>query len=174
MNTRRLSRPVLTLATVASIVLVGTLIDIACQPDATARAPASAEAATERLVHQHFQQAVAMLHARHYEYAVQSLHEVLALRPKMPEAHANMGFALLGLGRTEAARDFFRSATDLRPSQYNAYYGLAITAEESGDLPAAIAAMQTYAHVAPAGDPYRRKAEAAVWEWQAELEGRKE
>jgi hypothetical protein len=28
--------------------------------------------------------------------------------------------------------------------------------------------MRTYAHLAPKDDPFRRKAEAALWEWQAE------
>jgi len=127
--------------------------------------------AESRLVHQRFQQSVAMLHARQFEYAVQSLHVVLALRPAMPEAHANMGFALLGLDRHAAARDFFETATNLRPSQNNAYYGLAIANESLGDLRSAVAAMRTFVHRVPHDDPYRVKAEAAIWEWQSELSG---
>jgi hypothetical protein len=29
--------------------------------------------------------------------------------------------------------------------------------------------MQAYVHIAADDDPYRRKAEAAIWEWGAEL-----
>ena len=38
--------------------------------------------------------------------------------------------------------------------------------ERLGELPAARGAMRTYAHLAPASDPFRRKAEAALWEWK--------
>ena len=129
------------------------------------------DGAESRLVHQSFQQSVAMLHARQFEHAVQALHAVLALRPAMPEAHANMGFALLGLENYAAARDFFETATNLRPSQNNAYYGLAMANESLGDLPAAVAAMRTYVHLVPHDDPYRVKAEAAIWEWQSARSG---
>ena len=87
----------------------------------------------------------------------------------MPEAHVNMGFALLGLEEFEAARSFFDTATNLRPEQTNAYYGLAVAHEGLGDLRLAVAAMRTYTHVADGDDQYRRKAEAAIWEWEAEL-----
>ena len=56
-----------------------------------------------------FQNAVIMLHAKEYDYAVTALHRVLELAPQMPEAYVNMGFALLGLGQPGAARDFFLS-----------------------------------------------------------------
>jgi len=161
---------VLIVATAAGLALAGYLINTAgVSEPAGSPAPVQGDDPRSRQVHQSFQQAVAMLHARNYEYAVQSLHEVLAVQPRMPEAHANMGFALLGLGMHMAARDFFESATDLRPSQYNAYYGLAVANEDLGNVKAAVAAMQTYVHLAPADDPYRRKAEAAIWEWESKM-----
>lgn len=122
-----------------------------------------------RLLHQQFQQAVALLQHGEYDYAVQGFHEVLKTAPNMPEAHVNMGFALLGLEQFDAARSFFDTATNLRPDQTNAYYGLAIAHEGLGDLRLAVAAMRTYTHVADGDDQYRRKAEAAIWEWEAEL-----
>lgn len=122
-----------------------------------------------RLLHQQFQQAVVLLQHGEYDYAVQGFHEVLKVAPNMPEAHVNMGFALLGLGEFEAARSFFDTATNLRPEQTNAYYGLAVAHEGMGDLRLAVAAMRTYTHVADGDDQYRRKAEAAIWEWEAEL-----
>ncbi len=114
-----------------------------------------------------FDQGVMMLHMRQYEHALTSFHRVLELSPNMPEAHVNMGFALLGLKRWAAARDFFESATALRREQANAYYGLAIALEESGDKAGAMGAMKTFLHRAPADDPFRRKAESALWEWQS-------
>lgn len=114
-----------------------------------------------------FRQGVAMLHARRHEHAIAAFHRVLKFAPAMPEAHANMGFALVGMGRHREARSFFEGAIDLQPRQLNAYYGLALAAEGLGDLEVARGAMRTYVHLAPAGDPHRRKGEAALWEWTA-------
>ena len=70
------------------------------------------------------------------------------------------------------AREDREGATALRVRQVNAYYGLAITLEGMNDLPAAIGAMETYLHLTKADDPYRRKAEAAIWEWREALRGK--
>jgi hypothetical protein len=67
-----------------------------------------------------FTEAVARLKAREYEEAASALHRVLQLAPQMPEAHVNMGFALIGLGKYAMARDFFESAIALRTTQMNA------------------------------------------------------
>ena len=119
-----------------------------------------------------FTQGVTMLHARHYDHALTAFHRVLELAPDMPEAHVNTGFALIGLRRFAAARDFFDSATNLRRGQVNAYYGLAMSLEGLGDLPGALGAMRTYVHLAGSDDPYRRKAEAALWEWESALKAK--
>lgn len=120
-----------------------------------------------------FAQGVVMLHARRYEHAVTAFHRVLELAPRSPQAHANMGFALLGLGRHAAARDFFDSATELNRRQLNAYYGLAVALEGLHDLPGAVGAMRTYVHLSPGDDPFVRKAQAALWEWEAALARRR-
>jgi Flp pilus assembly protein TadD len=114
-----------------------------------------------------FQQAVVMLHARQYEHALTALHRLLELAPEVPEVHVNMGYALLGLGRPAAARDFFNGAMALRPEQANAYYGLAVALEALGDRPGALGAMRSFVHLAKEGDPWVPKARAALWEWQA-------
>jgi tetratricopeptide (TPR) repeat protein len=119
-----------------------------------------------------FQQGVMMLHAKQYEHALTAFHRVLQLAPEMPEAYVNMGFALLGLQRYKEARDFFESATVLRRNQVNAYYGLAVALEGMGDLEGAIGAMQAYAHLAKEDDPFRLKAEGALWEWRETLAAR--
>ncbi|NMG75735.1 tetratricopeptide repeat protein [Aromatoleum diolicum] len=113
-----------------------------------------------------FEQGVMMLHMKQYEFALTAFHQVLALEPKLPEAHVNMGFALLGLKQWRGARDFFESAIELRRDQMNAYYGLAIALEGQGDMPGAMGAMQTYLHRAAADDPFRARAESALWEWR--------
>lgn len=118
-----------------------------------------------------FRQGVAMLRARQFEHALTAFHRVLKFAPAMPEAHANMGFALVGLGRHREAKAFFEGALDLRPRQDNAYYGLAVAAEGLGDLETARGAMRTYLHLAPAADPHRKRAEAALWEWSESRDG---
>jgi len=124
-----------------------------------------------RRVHQGFQQGVAMLQAGEYEYAVAALHEVLAIQPALPEAHLNMGFALLGAGEPGAAADFFNTATDLRPSLHNAYYGLALAERENGNDKAALAAMQAYTHLAAENERHLEPAKEFIWELQAKTRG---
>lgn len=124
-------------------------------------------AATAHEVDRRFKQAVAMLQAGQHEHALTALHRVLQLAPAMPEAHVNMGYALLGLNRHTAARDFFMGAIELRPMQANAYYGLALALEEGADRAGAIGAMRSFVHLAKPDDPHVRKARAALWEWQA-------
>ncbi|MGQ0524695.1 MAG: tetratricopeptide repeat protein [Betaproteobacteria bacterium] len=117
-------------------------------------------------IHQRFQQGVIMLHAKQHEHAMAAFHKVLELDPALPEAHVNMGFALIGLERYAAARDFFESALALRKEQVNAYYGLAVVLEGLQDRAGAIGAMRTFVHLSRPNDPYVRKAQSALWEWE--------
>lgn len=165
--TRRDVRLPAAVATVALIFLGGLAVTFVPRE----RTPAAVAAAAKPRPHaaeidERFQQGVVMLHAKKYEYAIAAFHQVLKYAPDMPEAHVNMGYALVGLGHHAQARDFFESATVLRPGQANAYYGMAMALEGLGDLRGAIGAMRTYAHLVPREDPHRRKAEAAVWEWE--------
>ncbi|HEY0845491.1 MAG TPA: cbb3-type cytochrome c oxidase subunit I [Noviherbaspirillum sp.] len=116
-----------------------------------------------------FAEGVRLLRAREYAAAASALHRVLELSPQMPEAHVNMGFAMIGLGKHVAARDFFEGAISLRTSQMNAYYGLAVALEGIGDLEGALGAMRTYVHRSRPDDPFVRKANSAIWEWQEQL-----
>lgn len=128
-----------------------------------------AQAKLEEEIRQRFNQGVLMLHAKQYEHALTAFHRVLQLSPEMPEAHVNTGYAMMGLGRYSVARDFFEGAIALRSDQLNAYYGLAEALEAMNDLPGAIGAMRTYIHLSPDSDKFKRKAEAAVWEWEAKI-----
>lgn len=127
---------------------------------------------SEAEIKERFEQGVAMLDAKQYGPALSAFHRVLELSPDMPEAHVNAGFALIGMGRYSLARNFFEGALALRPDQVNAYYGLAETLEGLDDLPGALGAMRTYLHLAPPEDPYRRKAESAIWEWESKVNER--
>ena len=139
-------------------------------PDPRREPAAHADAARAAEVRRRFDQAVLMLHARQHEHAVTALHRVLELAPRMPEAHVNMGYALVGLGRHAAARDFFDGAIELAPEQANAYYGLALAWEGLGDLKMALGAMRTYLHRARhETEAHRARARAALWEWEQRL-----
>ena len=133
---------------------------------------AHAVAAREKEIAKRFQEAVMMLHAKQYDYAITALHRVIELSPRMPEAYVNMGFALIGLKKYKAAGDFFNAAINIRPYQANAYWGLAVSLEGRNDLEGALGAMRTYIHLAPS-DPnsqdYVRRARSAIWEWETRL-----
>ncbi len=129
------------------------------------------EGAREAELKMRFEQGVAMLHMRQHEYAAMAFHRVLAIAPNMPEAHVNMGFALIGLEQWGTAKSFFETAIGLRREQINAYYGLAMTLEALGDMPGAMGAMQVYLHRSPPDDPFRPRAEAAMWEWRSAAQG---
>lgn len=116
-----------------------------------------------------FQQAVMMLHAKRYDMAVKALHRVLELTPLMPEAHSNMGYALLGTGEYKIAYDFFSTAVELRSMFVNAYYGMALSLEGLNEYEGAIGAMRTYLHLATEPQ-YRAKAEDYIARWRRELE----
>jgi Flp pilus assembly protein TadD len=153
-------RRLATLAGLCLLLAAGTWWQLRAAP-----APAPAPASTE--LQQRFDEAVGLLRARQFEPAVSALHRVLLLAPQMPEAHVNMGYALLGLQRVKEARDFFEGATALKPDQANAYYGLALAWEASGDLPMATGAMRTYLHLARTEKPeHLGRARAALWEWE--------
>jgi len=119
-------------------------------------------------IRKRFDEGVIMLHAKQYEHALTAFHRVLQLDPQMPEAHVNIGYALLGMGNPKAAADFFDTATTLRPNQLNAYFGLGEALMQLGDKLGALQAMETYMHRSKPDDPFRRKAEAAIWELRSE------
>ncbi|MEZ5936152.1 MAG: hypothetical protein R3F54_30470 [Alphaproteobacteria bacterium] len=64
----------------------------------------------------------------------------------------------------------FLRAIEIGPEQRNAYFGLAESRELQGDHQGAVNAMRTFVHLTPADDPFRRRADATIWEWQALLD----
>jgi cytochrome c oxidase subunit I len=136
---------------------------------ATADAWAHVKQKRSEEIEQRFAAGVEFLNAKQYDAAADELHRVLQLAPEMPEAHVNMGFVMIGIKRYDMARDFFNVAIELRATQSNAYYGLAVALEGLKDIPGALGAMRSYVHLSKNDDPYLRKANAAIWEWEENL-----
>ncbi len=183
MRKRRDMRIPITLAVVVTVCVLGLFSQwvpargVAVSVEAAPAEPVFAEGRGSEAVDVHreeldrrFEQAVVMLHAKQYEYALVALERVIALRPTMPEAHVNLGYALIGLEEWQRAAQSFEAAIDLRPTQENAYYGLAIALQGADDLPGARGAMRAFIHLTEADDPFVRKARAALWEWEATQE----
>lgn len=113
-----------------------------------------------------FLAAVAALQSGDYPLAVDALERFRNRAPHVPEVHVNLGFAYLGTGQTAAAEKAFQQALQLRPEQANAYYGLGLVYESSGNLELARGAMRTFIHLSDEGDPFLPKARAALWVWE--------
>lgn len=156
MDKRRVVIPVMLLATV----VLGAVLQ---------KFPSNDSRPQEPNFQQQFQHAVALLEQRQFESAVQEFDGLMKLAPALPEAHVNMGYALLGLEKFKAAQEYFGSATTIQPLQSNAYYGLAVASEGLGEIRKAVMAMRTFVHIADRNNPYRRKANAAIREWEAAL-----
>ena len=139
--------------------------------DAETDPAAHAGAARLREIDARFRQGAAMLHAGRHEEAMAALHRVLELAPRLPEAHLNMGFALLGLEQPAEALDFFTAAADLKPMLTTSYYGMALAHEALGNLRMAVESMEAYLHLEKEESYFTRRAASAVWEWRARLEG---
>jgi tetratricopeptide (TPR) repeat protein len=122
-------------------------------------------------VEQLFELAVGHMQRSEYELALQVWHRVLLRDAGIPEVRVNMGFTLYELEQLPAARNFFIGAMEQNPFQANAYYGLALVSEKSGDLKGAIGAMRSYIHLAAATEDehFIRRARSALWEWEAQL-----
>jgi len=123
----------------------------------------------EARVMERFQQGIALLHAKRYDYAITAMDSVLNMVPNMPEAYVNMGYAFLGLEEYGPARGAFEKALTIKLDQVNAYYGLAIAFEGTEELEAALGAMRSYIHLSKPDDPFVTRARAALWEWEAQL-----
>ncbi|MDH3658961.1 MAG: tetratricopeptide repeat protein [Alphaproteobacteria bacterium] len=175
------------LLTMSTIIAVGVLALgalLALLPDrgvvASLQAPA-AEAQKRLSIndHQpafdrHFKQGVALLRAGKVGEAYQVLTAASAIAPNVPEALVNLGFAAVALERAEEAEAAFLRAIEIRPEQRNAYFGLAESRELQGDHRGAVHAMSTFLHLTPEDDPFRRRADAAIWEWRTMLDAETE
>ena len=163
------------LLTLFLVVMIAAMIQFwpAATPSSTAVVPVQPEQhdsqnnnANDSQLKRHFDWAVTQLRTGHYQQAINGFRAVLVQSPAMPEAYINTGFAHIELKQYEQAMKSFQIAIDLRPSQVNAYWGLAVSLEGLCDIAGARGAMRTYIHLAPANDPFIAKANAALWEWE--------
>jgi len=120
-------------------------------------------------IKQRFDQAVALMHAKQYEYAITALNEIVGIQPDMPEVYVNLGYAYLGLKNFPSSQNAFAKAIDLKPDQANAYYGLAIAFEGNNDLEPALGAMRSFIHLSDPNGKFVAKARSAIWEWEQRL-----
>lgn len=117
-----------------------------------------------------FSQAVSYMQSGDYEQALMYWHRALVVNPAIPEIRVNMGFTLIEMGNYKAACKSFNDALDQNEYQANAYYGLAICSEASGDIEAALGFMKSFIHLAkPQHQAYLSKARSAIWEWESSL-----
>ncbi len=116
----------------------------------------------------YFNRAIEHMKRKRYKQAVTQWQQLLLVNSTMPEAHVNLGFSYFETGEYKKAMMSFQRAMDLNPYQTNAYYGLAICYEKLGDLRAASGSMRSYIHLSKKDDPFVRKAQSALWEWQAQ------
>lgn len=170
----RRDRRVIGVALTIAAVLIGGLWIAVLEPTHPPEPEVAAAGEPQGELARSFDAAVMLLHARRFDDAQVLLHRVIEIAPALPEAHINLGFALLGLQRAEPALRAFERAIALRPDQANAYYGLALAQELRGDLELALGAMRTYLHLARTeSESHLRRARAALWEWEAQLEARR-
>lgn len=154
---------------VLALLLVAGLVKLA-SPSRTVTRIEHQQQMQQAELKQRFEQGVVMLHAKQYDHAITALHRVLELAPRLPEAHVNMGYALLGLEKPDAAIGFFTAAIELKPDQANAYFGLALASEARQDYGMALGAMRSYLHLSrDADEKHRARARAALWEWEQKL-----
>jgi len=106
--------------------------------------------------------------------AARAFEKAVSIRPHAVQARVNLGFAYVEMGRAAEARHLFARAIDLAPMTANAYYGLAEALEAEGDISGAMGAMRSFLHLSEGVDPFRRRARAAIWEWEALRESRPE
>ncbi|MEW8187759.1 MAG: tetratricopeptide repeat protein [Candidatus Thiodiazotropha endolucinida] len=159
--------PIAALVAFATLAVVALIRDEIGEP----AAKVEMERGTPQVIEQSplddlFLNAVGLLHTRHFEPAAHSFNKLVALAPWMPEAEVNLAYALMGMGNYAEAQHHFNRALELNDRQLNAYYGLAISLERQGDLDSALGAMRVYVHLAADDDSHRRKAWAAIWEWE--------
>ncbi|WJW75197.1 tetratricopeptide repeat protein [Thiohalobacter sp. IOR34] len=81
--------------------------------------------------------------------AEKCLRKAVALAPESAEIHANLGNALLALGRSREAADSYRQATRLQPALTPAWLMLGMAERQSGNLDKAEAAFRKAVELSP-------------------------
>jgi len=104
-----------------------------------------------------FDKASAAMNVNDFNSAAQMLKQAVMLDDAYGRAHANLGWALMKLNRTDEAIAELRLATSMEPALPQPWSNLAAACVTTGDLPTAVDAYEHYINVQPDG-PERRKA----------------
>ena len=113
-----------------------------------------------------------LLNDGRHDEAIQLINRNHGSLRERPEAYLLLGRALEGKRDHATARDFYLAALDRDPMLADAYWGVATSSENLGDLEFALGAMRSYLHVEPDLDPGRlriNQARSAIWEWESQL-----
>ena len=111
---------------------------------------ASAAGAQEANPEQLFRDAVEAQQHGDYEAAVQKYRQLVALRPDVPEIHANLGAALVHLGRFDDAIAQYETALAARPDQMQIRMNLALAYYKAGRIGQAVPEFEKLHAAAPA------------------------
>lgn len=120
-----------------------------------------------------FNDAIQLMQFKHHDAAVIQWHKFIASYPSIVEAHVNLGFSFIALKEWDFAKAALEHALDVRAEQANAYYALALIAEERGEWETALGNMRTYLHLRD-NDAFASKARAAIWVWEEKIKTSKE
>lgn len=146
-----------------------SLWDLQHRPGQSAPAITGPQAAHMNELKMRFDQAITLMHAKQYEYAITALDRVLKLSPRMVEAHVNMGYALLGMEEFELAANSFDQAISINVNQANAYYGLALAWAGKDDFSGALGAMRSYIHLVKDGGGHVKTAREWLAKWEQKV-----
>jgi len=110
-------------------------------PEAVAGSLSAPARAEMRTACDWFDEAQAREDEERFDEAMAAYRKTLALQPRFPEAHFNLGNVLRAVGRPEAAEEQLIMAVNQEPAMASAWYNLADVQEELGRLDDAIASL---------------------------------
>jgi len=106
----------------------------------------------------HAQMAVAYQNLKRYEEAEASYKKAIELQPSNPGLYSNLGQVYVKMGKQEDARRMFDAAAQLSPEDAaSAYYNIAVTFINAGDMKAAVDPLRKTTELDPS------RADAHYW-----------
>jgi tetratricopeptide (TPR) repeat protein len=100
----------------------------------------------------HFENGVRAYFERDYERAVQEYQKSIAVNPRVPIVHVNLGHAYLDWGKTGESSAAFEQALRLEPDHAKAHYGLALSHKSLGKYESALEHFTRYLEIEPEGN----------------------
>ena len=113
-----------------------------------------------------------LIKKKQYDEAIKLLDQERSRLQEYADAYLLLGKALEGRRDYAVARDFYVAAINRDPFLSDAYWGVATSSEQLGELDSAIGAMRSYLHTERDADPQRLRiaqARSAIWEWESKL-----